>query len=172
MLRVFSKKKTTVLIGVEGDNDQLFFEHIKDLYYLIEHSTFHPAIFNTRGGSPIMSVRKTIRKRNDGDFDKAYTVVDSDRHGDIEDAKKLAAIENIKLILLAPLCLDGMLLNSLNEKIPQTSMQCKSKLERICGKNPFSANSLGKNFPKPVLDKRRKSVQSLSQLIDLFTGSS
>jgi hypothetical protein len=176
MNKFIRRIETTVLIGTEGDKDKAFCDYLYRLYYSTQQSIFRIKIVNTHGGSPKQTVSRTITRTDSDGFDSAFSVIDVDRNdhtdpNNLKEAIKHAKLNKITLIKHEPLCLEGMSLSILEEKIPLTSMQCKSKLKKICGKNPFNLNNLMKNFPKSLLDKRRKSVQSLDQLIDLFTGN-
>ena len=170
MNKLLLTKKKTILVGVEGDDDKLFLEHLRKLY-LTSNALFRPIILNTRGGSPVKAIIRTIKKRSTEDFEYTYVIIDSDRTEDLSEAKKIAKLENIKLILLEPLCLDCMLLSILEKRGLSTTAMCKSILKKFCGDDPFNVTNLATHFPKKLLDKRRKNVPSLNQLIYLFTGT-
>ena len=167
MNKIIRREKTTILIGAEGDDDYALCQHLKTIY-CSRDLNINIDIFNTHGGSPRQTVHKTKQRKDARQFHYAYAITDSDRD-DLQAAIDYAVKESIELIMLEPVCLEGMLLNSLGEKAPLTAPKCKSRLRMQCGDGIFKQATLAQHFPENKLDKMRLKVPALNQLIEVFT---
>lgn len=80
----------------------------------------------------------------------------------------LAKRNNIIILLSEPLCLEGMLLDILRQRIPETSELCKKSLHPQLAGQPTEAKSYMILFPKSVLDLTKK--QAVVDLRKLLTS--
>jgi hypothetical protein len=143
------KSCTTILLGVEGNDEEAVSKHLKGMFHHGAISTIK--IKDTLGGSPKMAVEKTIRLANDGDYNLVYVWVDSDRE-ELDEAKELAKKNGIILLCSEPLCLEGLLLKICgHKKIPNTSDACKSQLKRFFKEKLLSQILLESHFSKANL---------------------
>jgi hypothetical protein len=72
----------------------------------------------------------------------------------------------IQLILSEPVCLEGMLLEVLEQKAPDTNDACKADLHPQLSGKPTDRNSYSQLFPRPVLDNtKKKQMYTLRKVI-------
>jgi hypothetical protein len=115
---------TLVILG-EGACEKAFLAYLKDLY--AKDTGQKITLQSADGGSPEDIVKTAIKKSRDIAYDRKFILMDSDIK--ISDkAKSLAKESNITIILSEPLCLEGMLLKLLDQKVPTSSQKCKSLL--------------------------------------------
>jgi hypothetical protein len=108
-------KKTTLIIVAEGAHDKAFLDHMKSLY---DHrdSGQKVTINSADGGSPHDVIKTAIKKTSHAAYDQKYIFMDSDvaiKQQDLSLAKR----NNIIVLLSEPLCLEGMLLDILGQRI-------------------------------------------------------
>jgi hypothetical protein len=65
-------------------------------------------------------------------------------------------------------CLEGLLLNILEQPVPSTSQECKNRLKQIDGRDPFDPGFYAQNCPKSLLDRARGRVTELDAFLILF----
>ncbi|MBU1620503.1 MAG: hypothetical protein KJ556_06710 [Gammaproteobacteria bacterium] len=159
-------QQATLLIVGEGQQDKAFIKHMKSLYD-DRNNGQHLTIHSADGGSPNDIIKATQRKYLHADYDRSFILMDSDipvRQQDWDLARK----SGIELILSTPLCLEGMLLDVLNQKVPAnfTSTQCKATLRPYLSGEPVFPGSYNPTFDKAVLDASTKAqIIKLRQLI-------
>ena len=161
------RSRKTILLGVEGNSEETFCKHLKKAFHNEVMSTIK--IMDTLGGSPLIAVQATLRetKRADYDSDSIYTWIDSDRE-ELDEAKELAKKNNIILLCSEPFCLEGFLLKICGQKIPNTSEACKSQLKKFFKEKLLSQILLESHFNKANLQKMRKKIACLNELINIF----
>ena len=76
----------------------------------------------------------------------------------------MAKKNNIIVLLSEPLCLEGMLLDILGQRIPETSELCKRSLHPQLAGQPTEAKSYTVLFPQSILD-----VTTKQAIVDLRT---
>lgn len=112
------------------------------------------------GGSPRDIINYVVKKKHIA-YDRKVILMDSDiplPSPDLKNAEK----NSITIIQSTPLCLEGMLLDVLGDKIPRTSQSCKTKLHPRLSGPPTEKGSYAELFSKPVLDTTPK-----QQIVDL-----
>ena len=155
-------KKTTLIIVAEGAHDKAFLDHMKSVY---DHrdSGQKVTINSADGGSPHDVIKTAIKKTSHAAYDQKYIFMDSDvaiKQQDLSLAKK----NNIIVLLSEPLCLEGMLLDILGQRIPETSELCKRSLHPQLAGQPTEAKSYTVLFPQSILD-----VTTKQAIVDLKT---
>ncbi len=124
------------------------------------------------GGSPDITLNHTISEIKLKSYDFVYCIVDTDRDEWNKELFIKANKNNIKLIGLEPVCLEGFLLKTINEtKVPNKADACKSKLKRKLQTDLLSKHIFKTHFPKQLLQKQRRILPILNELINLFEVS-
>lgn len=164
---IHHSKKTTLIIVGEGLHEKAFLTHMKNLYDQRD-SRQTVKIDTGNGGSPHDIIKNTIKKTSHLAFDRKYILMDSDvaiAQKDLAEAFK----KGIVVLLSEPICLEGMLLDILGERIPTTASQCKSLLHPKLDGKPTEAKSYVVIFPKPILDKSTKiTIEQLRAILANF----
>lgn len=167
--------KITVLIYGEGATEKAFLEYLKNVYCK-RCNGIYIKIKDGEGGSPEDIMDKTIRNKNSGDYPKdyqsAFILLDIDKKWSDEFRKK-AKDNNIKPIGSKP-CIEGFFLSILNSKFNVTvksSSQCKKEFEKkyLDKKKKLDLKNYKKIFPKTLLEKRRKKISNLDEIISVMT---
>lgn len=148
-------KLATLLIVGEGAHEKAFLQHMKSLYDGETNQTVK--IDAASGGSPIEIIDETIRKFNHADYSRKVILLDSDvviRQQDRDKARK----NKIELIVSYPVCLEGMLLEILGQKVPDhaSGTDCKRRLHSLLQGEPTNPKSYERLFPKCKLDTTTK----------------
>lgn len=147
-----------IIVG-EGPHDKAFLLHMKDLYD--SRTTGQKVKIETAdGGSPKDIIRSAIKNRHIA-YDRRYVLMDSDIPLSVQ-VTKYAKQNKIIIIQSTPICLEGMLLEILDQNPPDTNQKCKSMLHPLLSGGPTEKSSYSQKFPKTVLDSSSK-----SQIIDL-----
>lgn len=158
--------KTTLLVVGEGPDDQAFIKHMNQ-QFKAEGTNIRPTIMKESGGSPGNIIANTTRKYRDSDYDKRYIVLDSDIPIDTS-SRKLAQKKGYEIILWSPICLEGALLETLNEIVTpsETSQQLKRRLHPMLWTHHTEIKAYSKLFPKAVLEvSRNKSIQTVRSVL-------
>lgn len=143
-------KLATLLIVGEGPIDKAFINHMKGLYGG-QHTGQKVKVDSADGGSPADIIETTIRKYRHAHYDKRFILIDEDvpiRQQDYDSARKA----KIELVVSKPICLEGMLLDVLEQDIPSTNAGCKASLHPQLSGSPRQPESYTDKFPKAVLD--------------------
>ncbi len=143
---------TLIIVG-EGAHEEAFLRHMASLYDGRETNQ-KITIKSADGGSPGDIIHSAIKNRH-SKYDRKYVLMDSDvkiPEKDIQTSKK----NKVEIICSKPICLEGMLLDILDQKIPSTAQACKSSLHPKLDGLPTDKNSYSKLFDKHVLDNTSK----------------
>lgn len=169
VVRNRSAVKTTLLIVGEGPDDQAFIKHMNQTLRS-EISDQRATIQKESGGSPGNIIANAARKYSHQDFDRRIFVMDSDLP--IEPAsRKKAEDSGYEIILWKPQCLEGVLLDLLDERVGdhETSQQLKKRLYRQypkLEKYHTEPKAYAEIFPKPVLvSAKNDSVVALHSVL-------
>lgn len=144
----------SLLVVGEGACDKAFIKHMNRLYSS-PHTGQKVKVDSGDGGSPASVIQTTIRKYKHVAYDRRFILLDSDipiRQQDFDKAKSA----KIELIISSPICLEGMLLDVLDQPIPCSNRACKDCLHAQLVGSPVSALSYAELFPKPLLDATLK----------------
>ncbi|ERS87945.1 hypothetical protein [Halomonas sp. PBN3] len=143
-----------MLVVGEGAHERAFLEHMKQLYDRRDNQQ-RLTVKSADGGSP-GDVLRVVRKRYQHiDYDRRVILLDADvsipRQVE-DDARRLGIV----LLLSQPLCLEGMLLDVLGQRVPGTAKACKSCLHPQLAGLPTERSSYATLFPSAVLDATTK----------------
>lgn len=151
---------STLIIVGEGACEKAFLSHLKQLFS--NNTNQKVKVDSADGGSPYDIVNTTVKKTKHIAYDKKYILMDSDIVID-EKTKKLAKDNNIHIIESIPLCLEGMLLDVLGQRIPSTPIQCKNILHPQLSGSPTDKDSYGALFTMNVLEN--SDVVSIKEIV-------
>ncbi|GGX46266.1 hypothetical protein [Saccharospirillum salsuginis] len=158
--------KTALLVVGEGPDDQAFIKHMNRVFR--DDSTgIRATVQKESGGSPENIIANTLRKYKNGAYERRFIVLDSDVP--VSDAsQKEAEKKGYTLILWAPLCLEGALLDVLGESFRpgETSQSMKDRLHPRLKAHHTEPEAYEDLFPKPVLaDTTNESVVSVRKAL-------
>ncbi len=149
-------KQSTLLIVGEGAHERAFLEHMKQLYDSRENQQ-RLTVKAADGGSPA-DILRTVRKRyRHAEYDRRVVLLDDDvpiTPADEREARRLGIV----LLVSRPVCLEGMLLEVLGQKAPNTAKQCKDRLHPQLSGLPTEKSSYAELLAGPVLDSTTKEV--------------
>jgi len=152
------KLSALIIIG-EGPHDKAFLNHLKDLYDS-RTSGQKITIETADGGSPKDIIRSAFKNKHIS-YDYRCVLMDSDIPLSDEN-KNTAKKYKINIIQSRPICLEGMLLEVLNQIAPNTNAKCKALLHPQLSGKPTEKESYRIQFTKPILD-----VSSKQEIIKL-----
>jgi len=155
-------KKTLLMVG-EGCAEKAFLQHLRGLYSngKIKHS-----IHSANGKGPHNVIKSTIAKHTHDGYDYSVSLLDTDivwPEKLVQEAKR----KGIHLIGSIP-CLEGFLLDIINEKKPETSPECKRVAHPKLAGRETERESYEPLFTKQCLDTARERIDSLNKLINLI----
>ncbi len=147
-------KLATLIVMGEGPHEKAFLNHMKHLYD--DRTTEQKVTIDSAdGGSPHDIINSVVRKHRHTDFDRRFVLLDSDVNIEPKD-RELARKNRIVLIESKPVCLEGMLLDILDERVPRTNQACKDALHSQLSGKPTIASSYADIFTKDLLDSTEK----------------
>ncbi|MFH1533308.1 MAG: RloB domain-containing protein [Nitrospirota bacterium] len=170
----FKKKrrsaKTAMLVYGEGQSEEIFLKYLRKVY--TRDSGVAVTIKRGKGGTPEGVVRSAINYS--GDFDRKIVIIDNDKSKtEMENAREKARAHSIELIENTP-CLEALLLSILQDIDfkSRSSAWCKREFEKkyIAKKQRTETHRYEKLFPKNNLEKQRKRIIILDQLISVIEG--
>lgn len=164
----YQANKTLFVFG-EGSNDEIFLKYLRSIYSYGRN--IRVTIRKGKGGSAgnvIIDASKVL-----GDFDERVVVLDNDKPElEMKKAREEAKNRNIQLLENTP-CLECLLLSILEEDLEEkSSVWYKNRFESgyINKRKRSELNEYSKLFPKELLNKKRKKLQNLNDLISLMEG--
>lgn len=163
--------KQTILFYGEGMGEEIFLKHLRGIY--TQNSGLAVTIKRGKGGTADGIVLSAIKYS--GAFDRKVVVLDNDKSkGEMEKARKLAEQHCIVLLENKP-CLEALLLGILEPKLNfeiKTSAWCKQEFHKkyIKKKQRSESHRYETFFTKVILDKARKRLKSLHEVILVMEG--
>lgn len=170
-----AKKESWILFG-EGKTEAVFLQHIRDIYL----GNSHPVVCKVKagsGGSPRQVVNALIKRHLQiGAYKRALVLLDQDRGTD-EIPNTWLEKYRITLVVSKPVCLEGMLLTMLGERLQHgracTAQQAKSQFRRAV-LDTDQGSQIQKRFrqklpealPRTVLDYARNQAESLQEILN------
>ncbi len=148
-------KLATLLVVGEGPADKAFINHLKSMY---SRDTGQKVTVEAEdGGSPGTMVKNLIRKHSHADFDHRFLMIDEDIPVS-EDVQARAKQAKIEIILSTPVCLEGMLLEVLKQRVAEGSLasDCKALLHPQLSGSPTRSQSYRALFPEHVINQSEK----------------
>lgn len=158
--------KTTLLIVGEGADDQAFIKHMNQ-QFRADNPDIKPRIEKQSGGSPGNIITNAVRKYEHLQFDQRFFVVDSDIPLTQQEYDKARA-HGYRVILWAPVCLEGALLEVLGERVGghDAAMSLKRRLHPLLDGSHTDSTAYKHRFPRAVLEKAvNESVVTVRQVL-------
>lgn len=160
--RPLRKTNRTVLIVVEGETEEAFVTHLRNLYYR-RGMKLSVHIRNARGYGPqgiidkLKSVTQTIL------YEHRIAVLDGDIPLKTSDEKWLR-VSKVQTIISVP-AIEATLLTILGKHAPDITNACKSELQKHAPGDQTDTYYYKKYFPLEMLEQARKKVLVLDALI-------
>ena len=161
--------QTTVLIVGEGDTEKAFLDYLKSLY-ITRGCGVSITVRNAHGKGPMHVVDTAIRQSKTGDYRIIAVLMDTDLPW-TDDVLKLARKHKVYLVGATP-CIDGLLLQILDEQVLESSARCKEALHARLNRKPFMKEAYMQDFPKQLLDEKSAGIPVLKKLLELMAGRS
>ena len=159
----------TLLIMCEGDADEAFIKHVKNLFEVRGGGLrVTPASANGKGARHV--VNQAIR--HSGAFDTKAVFFDTDTGYDEETKKKIK--QNGLIELVCDPCFEALLLDILDQKIRQneSATNLKREWKKFAklqdGKVASYANAYENLFPKSVIEHAAQNISTLERILSLF----
>lgn len=145
--------KTTLLIVGEGPDDQAFIKHMSQQFRADNHG-LKATIEKQSGGSPGNIITNAARKYGHLPFDQRFFVLDSDVKVSQQDYDK-ARKNGYRIILWHPVCLEGALLDVLNETVDdnEAAVSLKKRLHPLLDGPHTESRAYRQRFTKAVLEQ-------------------
>ena len=158
----------TVLIVGEGACEVAFLNHLKTLF-VKRGCGVSVKISNANGKGSAHVVDFAIRQSQNTAYDVVAALLDTD---DVwtDALKKHAENNKIKLVPSSP-CLEGLLLEILDEFKMDSSQHLKEKMHPKLSGKKTEATSYATLFTVELLEERKTKVASLNTLIQLMQGT-
>lgn len=159
---------TTLLIVGEGSDDKAFIDHVKSLFHQ-RQSGRKVTVKAGDGGSPGNIITHASRSYKNEDYNQRYLVLDADIPPTAADEKNAKAA-GYQIILWQPQCLEGALLDVLNERVQahETSQALKQRLHPRLAGHHTKPESYAVLFTQPVLAATQNT--SVAAVRDLLQG--
>jgi hypothetical protein len=146
-------KLSSLIVVGEGPHDKAFINHMKDIY---DHQTSDQIVKvgSADGGSP-KDILKSVVKHRHAEYDRKSVLMDSDVAISQQD-RDFARKNKIEIIESKPWCLEGMLLDALDECVPNGNEACKRKFHPMLSGPPTNKASYKALFSKDTIDGSTK----------------
>jgi hypothetical protein len=159
-------RKTLLIVG-EGDSEEAFLKHLRELY-CSGGAGVAVTVRNAHGKGPENVIDHATRLARIASFDKRVALLDTDIPW-TDKLKKEARKAKINMIGSIP-CFEGLLLAILGKYPAAQCADCKKAISLLLGVDLTERQSYAKHFPKPVLDAARLKIVELDQLLAVFEG--
>ncbi|WP_416413751.1 RloB domain-containing protein [Pantoea sp. App145] len=151
-------KETLLAVG-EGHSEKAFLHHIKSLYCNGKKIT----IITANGKGPANVIEQALGTYRCTPFNKVMVLMDCDLVWPTKKVKEATA-KGFILIGSTP-CLEGLLLDILNQKKCTTNNGCKELLHPQLNGSSTERDSYVEKFNKAVLDEMRTVIKGLDEII-------
>lgn len=154
----------TTLIVVEGDTELALVKYLKGLCGRNCGTRVTPE--NAHGGSGDVALKLAIKLSKP--YDACACLYDTDRAPKLKKHILKAKQLGIQEIKSTP-CIEALLLEILEEKVPATTDDCKRAMQRIVGSdNLTDVSTFEKHFPQDLIERQRANVSQLDALLNLI----
>lgn len=167
MTRKQHRVRRTLLVVGEGDSEEAFLKHLRDLY-CGGGGGVAVTVRNAHGKGPENVVDHTIRQARIYSYDEHVAFLDTDIPW-TDKLKKEARKASIEMVGSSP-CLEGLLLSILGKRPPEKSDACKKLIKQLLDLDLTERTSYGAAFPKAVLESARTRLPELDRLLRLYEG--
>lgn len=162
----YKVRKTLLLVG-EGDSEEAFLKHLRELYCSGGAGAV-VTIRNAHGKGPEHVINHAARQARIYSYDMVVALLDTDILW-TDKLKKEARKAKIEMIGSSP-CLEGLLLSILGERPAAQSAECKKSIHQLLGIDLTERQSYARHFPKTVLDSARVTISELERLLKFIQG--
>ncbi|MBV2204221.1 MAG: hypothetical protein KUL87_02275 [Pseudomonas sp.] len=167
MTRKQHRVRRTLLVVGEGDSEEAFLKHLRDLY-CGGGGGVAVTVRNAHGKGPENVVDHTIRQARTYSYDGHVAFLDTDIPW-TDKLKKEARKAAIEMVGSSP-CLEGLLLSILGKRPPEKSDACKKHIKQLLDLDLTERASYGAAFSKAVLESARTRLPELDRLLRLYEG--
>ena len=157
----------TVIIYCEGKTDKLFLQYLKKLY--VDRGIKKITIKEKRGASRLSSNMEKIAQITGHDKKCILLDINNKKPQKIKELGEESTRNDIQLIWQEP-CLEGVFLKILDKTLlKETSQKCKNIFyKKHTNQTALTTVLLEKLFTKTILNKKRKEIPELNQLIKIM----
>lgn len=160
--------RRTILIMGEGECDKAFLQHLNGVYGR-DNCNLRVTPASAHGKGPPNVINKAVNARHGIGYNCRAALIDHDlAHKMTPALEELVRTSGLIIIWSYP-CLEGLLLEILEECVPTSSNDCKRAMNSICPSKGTERAYYAKPFPREVLEHRRNDVSTLDELINLIT---
>jgi len=154
----------TTLIVVEGDTELVLVNYLKALCGRNCGTKVTPE--NAHGGSGDVVLKLAIKLCKA--YDARACLYDTDRAPETKKYIRKAKQLGIQEIKSTP-CIEALLLEILEEKVPASTEECKRAVQRIAGDDSLTEiATFEKYFPQDLIQRRKLEVSQLGALMGLI----
>ena len=112
-------------------------------------------------------VSYAVKQCTNAAYDRVAVLLDTDLEMSAA-ARKRARSKTIRLIEATP-CFEGLLLKILDEHVPNTCAECKTRAINMLPTPLTTPDNYQADFPKDLLEERRHAVPELDALLDCIS---
>ena len=159
-------RKTLLVVG-EGDSEEAFLKHLRELY-CSGGAGVAVTVRNAHGKGPENVIDHAARQARIYSYDARAALLDTDIPW-TDKLKKEARKAKVDMIGSTP-CFEGLLLAILGKHPASQCADCKKAISLLLGVDLTERQSYAKHFPKAVLDAARLKIIELDQLLTAFEG--
>lgn len=159
-------RKTLLIVG-EGDSEEAFLRHLRDLY-CSGGAGVAVTVRNAHGKGPENVIDFAARQARIYSYDSRTALLDTDIPW-TDKLKKDARKAKIAMIGSTP-CFEGLLLSILGKCPPDKTSECKKAIRQLINIDLTESQGYVKYFSKGVLEAARLKVVELDQLLAVFEG--
>lgn len=156
--------RTLLLVG-EGETEVAFLNHLKGIY-IPRGCGLAVKVLSARGKGPENVVDTVVRQCAYRGFVLRAALLDTDIPWSVE-VRRRAEQMGIKMVGSTP-CLEGLLLEVLNQVVPRRTADCKRTFKAVFTGNPLRAEDYARQFDRSVLESARQRVVPLRELLELL----
>lgn len=159
-------RKTLLIVG-EGDSEEAFLKHLRDLY-CSGGAGVAATVRNAHGKGPENVIDYAARQARIYSYDARTALLDTDIPW-TDKLKKDARKAKIDMVGSIP-CFEGLLLSILGKRPPGKSVDCKKTIQQFIDIDLTERQAYAKPFSKGVLEATRLKVVELDQLLKAYEG--
>jgi len=167
MARKQHKVRKTLLIVGEGDSEEAFLKHLRDLY-CSGGAGVAVTVRNAHGKGPENVIDHAARQARIYSYDARAALLDTDIPW-TDKLKKDARKAKIDMVGSVP-CFEGLLLSILGKRPADQCADCKKAIQQLIDVDLTERQAYAKHFPKAVLDAARLKLVELDRLLKAFEG--
>ncbi|MCG5371159.1 RloB domain-containing protein [Providencia rettgeri] len=156
-------KKTLLLVG-EGFSEKAFLSHLVSLF---SKGGYKISITTAKGKGPSNVISHAVSCKKNSGYDMVAVLLDTDLTWP---AQKVREAESRKILLIGSTpCLEGLLLDILQQKKFDKSAECKNKVQKMLGDNLTDKKVYRQIFTEEVIFSAAKKIETLSKLISILS---